>query len=199
MKEIIGERVTKEVLNKVDPVVDAIELERLLTEDDSDRFMHMRDWIKVGAQIGSHKEVEGTFTSWNKDLVKSNIRISCNHFHLQQRSAWPYIFSEYNTPLPTSAAVERLFSFLSDILRAKRSSLTADNFKKLISGKKFALHPYFIRLHYDHEYTVQTVWCRCRGSRPPTVHKPETTFERLPLRGIPSYTLRIHVTHTHVL
>jgi hypothetical protein len=44
----------------------------------------------------------------------------------------------------------------------------------------------------------------CRGSPPPTVHKREyhkceTTFERLPLRGIPMYTLRIHVIHTHVL
>ena len=39
----------------------------------------------------------------------------------------------------------------------------------------------------------------CRGSRLPTVHKCETTFERLPLRGIPMYTLRIHVILTHVL
>jgi hypothetical protein len=39
---------------------------------------------------------------------------------------------------------------------------------------------------------------RCRGSCPPTVHKCETTFERLPLRGIPMYTLRIHVILTHV-
>jgi hypothetical protein len=72
VKEIIGERVIKEVLNKVDPVVDAMELDQLLSEDDSDPFMHMRAGIEVGAQSGSHKEVEGTFTSWNKDLVKSN-------------------------------------------------------------------------------------------------------------------------------
>ncbi len=39
----------------------------------------------------------------------------------------------------------------------------------------------------------------CRGSPPPTVHKRETTFERLPLRGIPTYTLRIHAILTHVL
>jgi hypothetical protein len=38
----------------------------------------------------------------------------------------------------------------------------------------------------------------CRGSRPPTVYKCETTFARLPLRGIPIYTLRIYVSRTHV-
>ena len=37
-----------------------------------------------------------------------------------------------------------------------------------------------------------------RGSRPPTVYKCETTFARLPLRGIPIYTLRIYVSRTHV-
>ncbi len=42
-------------------------------------------------------------------------------------------------------------------------------------------------------------YINCRGSPPPTVHKCETTFDRLPLRGIPMYTLRIHVIHTHVL
>jgi hypothetical protein len=38
----------------------------------------------------------------------------------------------------------------------------------------------------------------CRGSRLPTVDKCETTFARLPLRGIPIYTLRIYVGRTHV-
>ncbi len=39
----------------------------------------------------------------------------------------------------------------------------------------------------------------CRGSRPPTVHKCETTFARLPLRGIPcthcAYTLFSHMCY----
>ncbi|QQP36697.1 Uncharacterized protein FKW44_021870, partial [Caligus rogercresseyi] len=36
---------------------------------------------------------------------------------------------------PNSAAVERLFSMASDVLRAKRSCLTAENFENLIFMK----------------------------------------------------------------
>ena len=42
---------------------------------------------------------------------------------------------KYNTPLPISAAVERIFSIGGDILRAKRSALTAFNFEQLIFMK----------------------------------------------------------------
>ena len=38
---------------------------------------------------------------------------------------------KYNTPHPSSVAVERLFSIGADVLRAKRSSLIAKNFKIL--------------------------------------------------------------------
>ena len=42
------------------------------------------------------------------------------------------IFFRYNTAVPSSAAVERLFSLGKDIKRAKRSSLSDNNFNMLM-------------------------------------------------------------------
>ena len=42
------------------------------------------------------------------------------------------LFTKFNTPIPSSAAVERLFSQGKDILKAKRSSLSDKNFEMLM-------------------------------------------------------------------
>ena len=42
------------------------------------------------------------------------------------------LFVRFNTPIPSSAAVERLFSIAKDILRDKRSSLSDENFNMLL-------------------------------------------------------------------
>ncbi|KAG0727739.1 hypothetical protein GWK47_034018 [Chionoecetes opilio] len=45
------------------------------------------------------------------------------------------VFVKYNTAIPSSAVVERLFSQGLDIMKAKRASLTSDNFEKLVFMK----------------------------------------------------------------
>ena len=47
-----------------------------------------------------------------------------------------YLFIKYNAPLPSSAAVERLFSLGSGILTAKRASLSSTNFQRLVFLKE---------------------------------------------------------------
>ena len=46
------------------------------------------------------------------------------------------LFIEYNTELPSSGAVERLFSTARDVLRRKRSRLSKANFKHLVFLKR---------------------------------------------------------------
>ena len=46
------------------------------------------------------------------------------------------LFIKFNTPIPSSAAVERLFSTGKDVLRPKKSRLTDKNFEMLLFLRK---------------------------------------------------------------
>jgi regulator of RNase E activity RraB len=136
LKDNIRRRVIREVMSKVAPdeeVGDA----QVQQEMEDDPFMYMRgDDSQPAATPGRLQEdLENTYEGWNKVRVKSTTPLSLDQFPLLQREAWSDLFIRYNSPLPSSAAVERLFSIGSDILRPKRSSLTADNFEKLVFVK----------------------------------------------------------------
>ena len=53
-------------------------------------------------------------------------------FPMEHREILVDLFTRDNAPVPSSAAVERLFSIASDIIRPKRSRLTANTFGKLV-------------------------------------------------------------------
>ncbi|XP_077404827.1 uncharacterized protein LOC144037315 isoform X5 [Vanacampus margaritifer] len=53
-------------------------------------------------------------------------------FPKKHREAWVDLFIKYNSPLPSSAAMERMFSTAGDILRPKRHALASANFEKLV-------------------------------------------------------------------
>ena len=68
---------------------------------------------------------------------------------LQKRPQWCYffgraalmkLFTKYNTPIPSSAAVERLFSIGKEILRARRCQLSDDMFERLMFMKSNLHH-----------------------------------------------------------
>lgn len=45
------------------------------------------------------------------------------------------IFTKFNTPLPSSGPVERLFSFAGVVNSQRRQKLSDENFEKLVIGK----------------------------------------------------------------
>ncbi|KAG0715543.1 hypothetical protein GWK47_011723 [Chionoecetes opilio] len=56
-------------------------------------------------------------------------------FSALYRTAWVDVFVKYNTAIPRSAAVERLFSQGSDIMKVKSANLTSNNFERLVLMK----------------------------------------------------------------
>ena len=48
------------------------------------------------------------------------------------REAWVDLFIKYNTPLPYSAGVERVFSAGGDILRPRRDALASPDFHRRV-------------------------------------------------------------------
>ncbi|KAG0726090.1 hypothetical protein GWK47_037303 [Chionoecetes opilio] len=69
------------------------------------------------------------------DFFKRNKLLEQAMFPAPSHPAWVDVFVKYNTAIPSSAAVERLFSQGSDIMKAKRASLTSDNFEILVFMK----------------------------------------------------------------
>ena len=63
---------------------------------------------------------------------RANDKITKDCFHAYKKDAWLQKFKRFNTTIPSSATVERLFAVGSDILRSKRSSMTKENFEKFV-------------------------------------------------------------------
>ena len=130
LKEHVRRRVVREVTNMVDDEGEIGDSE-VRQEAEDDLFMYMKgdDRQSVATSTRLQENVEKVYDKWNKVRVRNTTLFRPSGLH---RNAWSNLFLRYNSPLPSSAAVERLFSLGSDILRPKRSSLTAGNFKKLV-------------------------------------------------------------------
>ena len=66
----------------------------------------------------------------NVSLIKSPKRQICSSNF--QNDALKNLFIRYNTALPSSATIERVFSVGKDILKPKRAGLSDDHFEMLI-------------------------------------------------------------------
>lgn len=86
----------------------------------------------LSQQRNVEEDLEKTLYSWTELDVQNDVPLSPDMFPMEHREIWVNLFIRYNTPVPSSAAVERLFSIASDIIRPKRSRLTANTFEKLV-------------------------------------------------------------------
>lgn len=88
----------------------------------------------VQVQANLKEKVTEEVNRWSK-IKPTGEKPSPHLFPREFRETWVAVFLKYNTPLPSSASVERHFSIGSDIFKPKRSSLTAHNFEHLVIMK----------------------------------------------------------------
>ena len=140
---------TKVVPGKVQEIKDRIvrELEEIITykreqeeasvnhefvmQDENNYFdLFLDDTPVVKRQEDLHQELRRTLDGWQRTHEKTPINKDI--FPSYHREAWVELFIKYNTPIPSSAAAEKMFISAGDILRARRSSMTANNFEELV-------------------------------------------------------------------
>lgn len=80
-------------------------------------------------------KLEQALGSWVGIDVHLSTPLTVNLFPVEYQEVWVNLFIKYNTPLPSSAAVERMFSQGSDILRPKRAAMTSSNFENFVFMK----------------------------------------------------------------
>ena len=83
-----------------------------------------------GGQISSL--VNKTIEDWMATKPTWKTQFQLKSFPVFHRRAWIEFFFKYNTGIPSSAAIERVFSVRSDVMKPKRATLSSENFERMV-------------------------------------------------------------------
>ena len=127
----IRRRVIRETGQKSEPHKITESHVQYLIEDDP--FAYMKgDNKHITVTSSVEDELGSIYEAWNEVQVNYTTSLSADQFPFLQRNAWLELFIKYNSPLPATAAVQKVFSFGSEVLSSRKSFLTADNFENLV-------------------------------------------------------------------
>lgn len=95
------------------------------------RFWRTEETSSSGTNERIEMSLRMEVESWIDPLEELST-LNIHMFPKLNRDAWVKAFIQYNTAIPSSAAVERLFSIGSGVMSPKRTRLTSKNFEMLV-------------------------------------------------------------------
>ncbi|KAG0718153.1 hypothetical protein GWK47_053020 [Chionoecetes opilio] len=134
MKEEIFQRIVKEmkalIRQETEERDNSQDMEAMEEHEVSaDPFAELCDTTQADQEDDLEEDIKKELLAWKRSKEAT---LKKSHFPAKYRDQWVTLFIKYNTGIPSSAAVERLFSTAWDVLRPKRACLSEDNFEYLV-------------------------------------------------------------------
>ncbi|MPC93003.1 hypothetical protein E2C01_088118 [Portunus trituberculatus] len=130
--EKIKNMITRELRAIIEPREEQQQLGQPTMQEPQDLDTRLFNKLFARGVANQQQDVREVLRKSMEEWVPSQGELAWSLFPCQHREMWVDLFIKYNTSLPSSASVERLFSMAGDVLRAKGSSLDEVSFEELV-------------------------------------------------------------------